>query len=119
VRPGDRVKTDPRDARRLARLHAGVVRAREDARLDWMRDRHRTSKFLLRHGLRMPDKSWGITRRSSSRPGALARRVRLAIATDQPLRNTWQQRSAPRGLEQRMRPTTRRTLGGSMRHPRR
>jgi transposase len=81
VRPGDRVKTDPRDARKLARLHAGgllepiavpseqlealrdLVRAREDARLDRMRDRHRMSKFLLRHGLRMPNKSWGVTRR--------------------------------------------------------
>lgn len=56
VRPADRVKTDPRDARKLARLHAGglveaitvpseqvealrdLVRAREDARLDRMRD---------------------------------------------------------------------------------
>jgi transposase len=82
VRPGDRVKTDPRDARKLARLHAGglleaitipseqvealrdLVRAREDARLDRMRDRHRMSKFLLRHGLRMPNKSWGVTRRA-------------------------------------------------------
>jgi transposase len=81
VRPGDRVKTDPRDARKLARLHGGgllepiavpgerlealrdLVRAREDARLDRMRDRHRMSKFLLRHDLRMPGKSWGITRR--------------------------------------------------------
>src|SRR3954467_15145444 len=81
VRPGDRVKTDSRDARKLARLHAGglleaigvpreqlealrdLVRAREDARLDRMRDRHRMSKFLLRHGLRMPNKSWGVTRR--------------------------------------------------------
>ena len=81
VRPGDRVKTDPRDARKLARLHAGgllesiavpseqvqalrdLVRAREDARLDRMRDRHRMSKFLLRHALRMPNKSWGVSRR--------------------------------------------------------
>jgi transposase len=81
VRPGERVKTDPRDARRLAGLHAGgllepvavpsepvealrdLARAREDARLDRMRDRHRTSKFLLRHGLRMPNRSWGVTRR--------------------------------------------------------
>jgi transposase len=81
VRPGDRVKTDPRDARKLARLHAGgllapiavpseqlealrdLVRAREDARVDRMRDRHRMSKFLLRHALRVPGKSWGVTRR--------------------------------------------------------
>jgi transposase len=80
-RPGDRVKTDPRDARRLARLHAGgllepiwvptpeleaardLVRAREDARLDRMRDRHRLSTFCLRHGLRLPGGSWGVARR--------------------------------------------------------
>jgi transposase len=80
-RPGDRVKTDPRDARKLARLLAGgllepihvpspeleavrdLVRAREDARLDRMRDRHRLSKFCLRHGLRPPGLSWGVARR--------------------------------------------------------
>jgi transposase len=80
-RPGDRVKTDPRDARKLARLHAGgllepihvpspeleaardLVRAREDARLDRMRDRHRLSKFCLRYGRRLPGLSWGVARR--------------------------------------------------------
>src|SRR5437870_1968839 len=80
-RPGDRVKTDPRDARKLARLLAGgllepiyvpspqleaardLVRAREDARLDRMRDRQRLSKFCLRHGLRMPTSSWTVVRR--------------------------------------------------------
>jgi transposase len=80
-RPGDRVKTDPRDARKLARLHAGgllesiyvpsreleaardLVRAREDARLDRMRDRHRLSKFCLRRGRRLPTRSWGVARR--------------------------------------------------------
>jgi transposase len=67
--PGDRVKTDRRDARRLARLlHIGeitgvrvptvaeedardLVRAREAARADLMRARHRCSKLLLRHGI--------------------------------------------------------------------
>jgi transposase len=81
TRPGDRVKTDPRDARRLARLHAGgllepiwvpsveleavrdLVRARDAARIDRMRDRHRLSKFLLRHQRAMPFKSWGAGRR--------------------------------------------------------
>ncbi len=81
VRAGDRVKTDPRDARKLARLHAGglleaisvpsveleavrdLVRAREAARIDRMRDRHRLSKFLLRHQRRMPFGSWGAGRR--------------------------------------------------------
>jgi transposase len=81
-RPGDRVKTDRRDARKLARLHAGgllepifvpspeleakrdLVRAREATRLDRMRDRHRLSKFCLRQGRPLPGKSWGVTRRT-------------------------------------------------------
>jgi transposase len=66
---GDRVKTDVRDARHLARLlHAGqivgvtvpdqgteaardLVRAREDVRGDLMSARHRLSKLLLRQGI--------------------------------------------------------------------
>jgi transposase len=65
--PGDRVKTDKRDCRRLARLHrAGelvairvptsaeeavrdLCRARADLVEDRTRTRHRLSKFLLRH----------------------------------------------------------------------
>lgn len=65
-RPGDRVKTDKRDAIRLARLLAAgelklvtvpsvehehlrdLVRCREDIRQDLMRARHRLGKFLLR-----------------------------------------------------------------------
>jgi transposase len=78
TKPSDRVKTDRRDAERLARSHrAGeltpiwvpdadhealrdLVRAREDAKQDQLRARHRLSKFLLRHG-RRPDvkmKAW-------------------------------------------------------------
>jgi transposase len=80
-RPGDRVKTDSRDARALARLHQGglleaiwvpdpeteaardLIRAREDARIDRMRDRHRLSKFCLRNDLALPGGSWGARRR--------------------------------------------------------
>jgi transposase len=80
-RPGERVKTDARDARKLARLHAGgllesihvpsseleaardLVRAREDARLDRMRDRQRLSKFCLRHGRLLPSSGWTVIRR--------------------------------------------------------
>jgi transposase len=40
-----------------------LVRAREDARLDRMRDRHRLSKFCLRHGRALPTSSWTIMRR--------------------------------------------------------
>jgi transposase len=70
VKAGDRVKTDRRDATKLARCHragdltavwvpdAGsealrdLVRAREAAKQDQLRARHRLSKFLLRTGQR-------------------------------------------------------------------
>jgi transposase len=72
----DRVKTDRRDAERLARLlrlgeitpvriptleeeaARDLVRAREDARSDLMRARHRLSKLLLRHGLVYDATAW-------------------------------------------------------------
>jgi transposase len=68
-KPGERIKTDRRDARKLAELLEGglltqiqtptpeaeavrdLCRAREDAKEDLMRTRHRLSKFLLRRGL--------------------------------------------------------------------
>jgi transposase len=70
---GDRVKTDRRDAEKLARsLRSGdltavwvpdaahealrdLVRARLAAKRDQLRHRHRLGKFLLRHGRRRPD----------------------------------------------------------------
>jgi transposase len=75
---GDRVKTDRRDAERLARLlrlgelvpvrvpdlgqeaARDLVRAREDARADLMRARHRLSKLLLRHGLVYEGSAWTL-----------------------------------------------------------
>jgi transposase len=75
----DRVKTDRRDAERLARLlrlgeitpiriptleeeaARDLVRAREDARGDLMRARHRLSKLLLRHGLVYDATAWTRT----------------------------------------------------------
>jgi transposase len=63
-RPGDRVKTDPRDVRKLAQLHAAgllepihvptpqleaardLIRAREDARIERMRARHKAGRQL-------------------------------------------------------------------------
>lgn len=79
VRQGDRVKTDRRDALRLAQLFRSgeltavfvpsqeteslrdLVRAREDAIEDRLRARHRISKFLLRHDRRPAAKlrAWG------------------------------------------------------------
>lgn len=77
IRPAaDRVKTDRRDAERLARLlrlgeitpvrvpgpeeeaARDLVRAREDARGDLMRARHRLSKLLLRHGAVYDATAW-------------------------------------------------------------
>jgi transposase len=70
TKAGDRVKTDRRDAEKLARCYrAGeltpvwvpddahealrdLVRAREAAKKDQLRARHRLGKFLLRHGQR-------------------------------------------------------------------
>ncbi len=75
TRSGDRVKTDKRDARKLARLlRAGeltaiyipeatdeamrdLCRARTDAVDDRRRTRHRLKGFLLRHGYRYQGKS--------------------------------------------------------------
>jgi transposase len=74
VKAGDRVKTDRRDALKLARSYrAGdltavwvpdaahealrdLVRAREAAKKDQLRARHRLGKFLLRHGRRSATK---------------------------------------------------------------
>jgi transposase len=95
--PGDRVKTDRRDAERLARLlrlgelvavrvpdpleeaARDLVRAREDARSDLMRSRHRLSKLLLRHGLVYEGSAWTLAheawlrrQRFQSRPLVLA-----------------------------------------------
>jgi len=78
TKAGDRVKTDRRDAEKLARCYrAGeltavwvpdaehealrdLVRAREAAKKDQLRARHRLGKFLLRHGKRPTDagKAW-------------------------------------------------------------
>jgi len=78
VKSGDRVKTNRRDAERLARCYRSgdltpvwvpdashealrdLVRAREAAKKDELRARHRLGKFLLRRGLRAAAgvKSW-------------------------------------------------------------
>jgi transposase len=76
-RAGNRVKTDPRDAKDLAKLYRSgeltsivipgirqeslrdLVRAREDAMEDQQRARHRLNRFLLRRGMKYgPGKVW-------------------------------------------------------------
>jgi transposase len=93
----ERVKTDRRDAERLARLlrlgelvavrvpdpleeaARDLVRARADVRVDLMRARHRLSKLLLRHGLVYDASAWTLAhdrwlhrQRFESRPLELA-----------------------------------------------
>lgn len=82
VRPGDRVKTDRRDAEKLARLHrAGeltvvrvpsaaeeaardLVRLREATVVDRLQVRNRLAKFLVRHGrVYTATKAWGVAHR--------------------------------------------------------
>ena len=81
-RPGDRVKTDRRDARKLATMFRGelltevhpptpeqeavrdLCRARNDLQLDRTRCRHRLSKMLLRHGVIYGGrKAWTVAHR--------------------------------------------------------
>ena len=75
-KPGERVKTNRRDARKLVELgRAGLLtavqpptaadeavrdlaRARDDAREDLQRCRHRLSKLLLRRGLHYVGRNW-------------------------------------------------------------
>jgi transposase len=75
-KPGERIKTNRRDARKLAELlRAGLLtevrpptaeeeavrdlcRARDDAREDLQRSRHRLSKLFLRRGLHYSGRNW-------------------------------------------------------------
>ena len=97
VRPGDRIKTDRRDARKLAELLRGglltlvhaptpgqeavrdLCRAREAVKRDQTRVRHRLSKLLLRRGVR-----WTRGRRAwSGAYRAWLRGLRFEQAPDQ------------------------------------
>src|SRR2546426_9261838 len=84
VKAGDRVKTDRRDAEKLARSYRSgdltpvwvpdpghealrdLVRAGEAGKKDQLRARHRLGKFLLRQGRRAPtgSKAWGVKHRA-------------------------------------------------------
>jgi transposase len=92
---GDRVKTDRRDAEKLARCYrAGeltavwvpdeahealrdLVRAREAAKKDQLRHRHRLGKFLLRHGKRPTDAGEAWTQK-------YVNWIRIHVRFDQP-----------------------------------
>jgi transposase len=114
-KPGDRIKTDRRDARKLAELfRAGLLtevhsptpedeavrdlcRAREDAHEDLVRCRHRLSKMLLRRGWAWTGgkKAWGRGHR------LWLRSLRLEHSADQVVLEDYLQ--AIEQLEQRLR----------------
>jgi transposase len=99
---GDKVKTDRRDAERLARLlrigevpgvrvpteaeeaARDLVRAREDCRGDLMRARHRLSKLLLRQGLVWDNTAWTAAHEAWLRSHHFERRG-VALAFDEAL----------------------------------
>jgi transposase len=127
VRSGDRVKTNRRDAEKLARCYRSgdltavwvpdaahealrdLVRAREVAKKDQLRARHRLSKFLLRRGLRAAAgvKSWTTKHLAWVRTLRFEHVVRLERAIDQaveaspaPMRALMAGLQALRGIKQ-------------------
>src|SRR4051812_20827042 len=102
VKVGDRVKTDRRDAQKLARSYRSgdltavwvpdaahealrdLVRAREAAKKDQLRARHRLQKFLLRRGLQpaTETKAWGSTYMNWVRALKLERGAQQATLID-------------------------------------
>jgi transposase len=112
-KPGERVKTDRRDARKLAELlRAGLLtvvrpptpaeeaardlcRAREDIREDLLRARHRLGKFLLRRGL-----VWRTTKAWTQAHRRWLRSVTFDAGADQDVVNDY--RLAVEQLEARL-----------------
>lgn len=99
-KPGDRVKTNRRDARKLVELgRAGLLtavqpptpadeavrdlaRARDDAREDRQRARHRLGKLLLRRGLHFAGKNWSLPHRRWIDTLAWAHAAERAVVED-------------------------------------
>jgi len=99
-KPGERVKTNRRDARKLAELgRAGLLtavqpptpadeavrdlaRARDDAREDLQRCRHRLGKLLLRRGLHYAGRHWTRAHRQWLEGLAWAHAAERAVVDD-------------------------------------
>jgi transposase len=99
-KPGERVKTNRRDARKLVELgRAGLLtavrpptvadeavrdlaRARDDAREDLQRCRHRLGKLLLRRGLHFSGRNWTRAHRQWIDGLAWAHAAKRAVVDD-------------------------------------
>ena len=121
IKPGQRIKTDRRDARKLAGyLRAGeltevapptpeqealrdLCRARTDAKQDLMRCRHRLSKMLLRRSLRYQagKKNWTQAHRQWLRSLAFEYASEQAVFEDY-LRAVEQLEERIKGLEEKL-----------------
>jgi len=102
VKPGDRIKTDRKDARKLAEMQRGdlltvvhpptadeesvrdLCRCREDAQEDLTRARQRMGKFLLRRGLvfTVCKRAWGKLHRQWLRGLSFENSADLAVFGD-------------------------------------
>jgi len=118
-KPGERIKTDRRDALKLARLlRAGdltevhppspdeeaardLCRAREDARDDLKRSRHRLQKYLLRRGMHWSKSSWTLAHRAWLRGLRLPGETEQAVLDDYLCTVEWHEERL-RGLEQKL-----------------
>jgi transposase len=118
-KPGERVKTDRRDARKLARLlragdltevHAptpeqegarDLCRAREDAREDLKRSRQRLQKYLLRRGVVWPKQAWTVAHRSWLRTLQFTAGTEQTVFDDY-LRSVEWQEERLKGLEEKL-----------------
>lgn len=102
IKPGEHIKTDRRDARKLAELLRAdlltevhpptpeeeairdLCRAREDAKEDLLRSRHRLTKMLLRRGIIWPSgrKAWTQSHREWLRSLVFERESDRAVIDD-------------------------------------
>ena len=114
-RSGDRVKTDRRDARKLARLHRSgdltavhvpdasdeamrdLCRARTDAVQDLRRGRAQLKAFLLRNGYRYTGKSaWTEAHRRYLRELVLPHPAQRVVLEDALASISWHERATPK-----------------------
>jgi transposase len=120
VKSGDRVKTDRRDAVKLARLHrAGeltavwvptpehealrdLVRTREAAKKDERRARNRVQKFLLRHGRRTELRAWTDAHRTWVASQVFAHAAQTATMADLLAESDHETRRIEEGLDKHL-----------------
>jgi transposase len=118
-KPGDRIKTDRRDALKLARLlrvgeltevhppmrdeeaARDLCRAREDAKGDLKRSRHRLQKYLDRRGVVWGKGAWTLAHRAWLRGMKLRDPIEQAVFDDYLRTVEWNEERV-KGLEERL-----------------